>query len=157
MPSYAFSLKIGTPIILLRNINLLTGLCNVIKLNVTQLVERVIKVQIIIASNIGSHVFIPKIVFHINEGRCPFTIRQRQFPIRPCYGMIINKIQRQSLKVIGIFLKEHVFNHDQLVVAFSRVTSNNRLKIITYDNKGKPFNYTKNIVYKDVIGSISRE
>lgn len=81
----------------------------------------------------------------------------RQFPIRPCYGMIINKIQGQSLKVIGFFLKEQAFNHGQLDVVFSQVTLNNRLKIITYDNKEKPFNYTKNIVYKDVIGSISRE
>jgi ATP-dependent DNA helicase PIF1 len=71
--------------------------------------------------------------------------------------MIINKIQGQSMKVIGIFLKEQVFNHGQLDVAFSQVTLNNRLKIITYDNKEKHFNYTKNIVYKDVIGSISRE
>lgn len=109
------------------------------------------------STNIGSHVFIPRIVFHINEGRCIFITRQRQFPIRPCYGMIINKIQGQSMKVIGIFLKEQVFNHGQLDVAFSQVTLNNRLKIITYDNKEKPFNYTKNIVYKDVIGSISRE
>jgi ATP-dependent DNA helicase PIF1 len=71
--------------------------------------------------------------------------------------MIINKIQGQSLKVIGFFLKEQAFNHGQLDVVFSQVTLNNRLKIITYDNKEKPFNYTKNIVYKDVIGSISRE
>jgi len=76
-----------------------------------QLVERVIEVQIITGSNIGSHVFIPRIVFSINDGRCSFTIKQRQFPIKPCYAMTVNRNQRQPLKIIGVFLKEQVFTH----------------------------------------------
>jgi len=104
--SYALSLKIETPIILLRNINPLAGLCNGTRLIVTQLVERVIEAQIITGSNIGSYVFILGIVFSINDGRCPFTIKWRRFPIKSYYVMVINKNRGQSLKIIGVLLKE---------------------------------------------------
>jgi hypothetical protein len=131
VPSHTISLRIGTPIMLLRNLNLSAGLCNGTRLIVTQLAERVIEAQIITGSFIGNRVFIPRIVFPINDAKCPFTIKRRQFPIRPCYAMTINKSQGQSLKVVGVFLKDQVFTHGQLYVALSRVTSRQGLKIIT--------------------------
>ncbi|KAI9391145.1 hypothetical protein POPTR_007G048501v4 [Populus trichocarpa] len=122
---------------------------------VTQLAERVIEAQIIIGSFIGNRVFIPRIVFPINDAKCPFTIKRRQFPIRPCYAMTINKSQGQSFKVVGVFLKDQVFTHGQLYVALSRVTSRQGLKIITCDAEGNHSIYAKNIVYKDVLSSLS--
>ena len=65
--------------------------------------------------------------------------------------MTINKSQGQSLKIVGVFLKEQVFSHGQLYVALSRVTLKNGLKIISLDHEGKPSCYAKNIVYKDII------
>uniref|UniRef100_A0A2K2AZJ5 Uncharacterized protein n=1 Tax=Populus trichocarpa TaxID=3694 RepID=A0A2K2AZJ5_POPTR len=47
VPSHTISLRIGTPIMLLRNLNLSAGLCNGTSLIVTQLAERVIEAQII--------------------------------------------------------------------------------------------------------------
>ena len=118
VPSHALSLKIGTPIMLLHNINSSVGLCNGTRLIATQLAERVIEAHILIGSNIGSNVFIPRIVFPINDGRCPFTIKGRQFSIKPCYTMTINKSQGQSLKVVGVFLKEQVSKHGQIIHCF---------------------------------------
>nr|XP_034897676.1 ATP-dependent DNA helicase pif1-like [Populus alba] len=151
VPQHSISLKIGTPIMLLRNLSPSAGLCNGTRLIVTQLAERIIEAQIITGSNIGDRVFIPRIVFPVNDKKCPFTIKRRQFPIRPCYAMTINKSQGQSLKIVGVFLKEQVFSHGQLYVALSRVTSKNGLKIISLDHEGKPSCYAKNIVYKDII------
>ena len=151
VPQHSISLKIGTPIMLLRNLNPSAGLCNGTRLIVTQLANRIIEAQIITGSNIGDRVFIPRIIFPINDKKCPFTIKRRQFPIRPCYAMTINKSQGQSLKVVGVFLKEQVFSHGQLYVALSRVTSKNGLRIISFDHEGKPSCYAKNIVYKDII------
>jgi hypothetical protein len=56
--------------------------------------------------------------------------------------------------LLGVFLKEQVFTHGQLYIAFSRVTSENGLRITTHNNEGKTSNHAKNIVYKDVIGSL---
>jgi hypothetical protein len=151
VPQHSISLKIGTPIMLLRNLSPSAGLCNGTRLIVTQLADRIIEAQIITGSNIGDRVFIPRIIFPINDKKCPFTIKRRQFPIRPCYAMTINKSQGQSLKVVGVFLKEQVFSHGQLYVALSRVTSKNGLRIISFDHEGKPSCYAKNIVYKDII------
>ena len=70
--------------------------------------------------------------------------------------MTINKSQGQSLRTIDIFMKEQVFTHDQLYVALSRATSRKGLKIISYDNKGRPSAYAKNIIYKDIISALPR-
>ena len=133
---------------LLRNISPVIGLCNGTRLIITQLTDRVIEAQIITGSNIGDRVFIPRIVFPINDGKCPFTIKRRQFPIRLCYTMTINKSQGQSLKFVGVFLKEQVFTHGQLYVALSRVTSKKGLKIISCDQEGKQLDQAKNIVQR---------
>jgi ATP-dependent DNA helicase PIF1 len=41
----------------------------------------------------------------------PFILRRRQFPVRPTFGMTINKAQGQTLKMVGIFLPKPVFTH----------------------------------------------
>jgi ATP-dependent DNA helicase PIF1 len=41
----------------------------------------------------------------------PFTLRRRQFPVRPTFAMTINKAQGQTLKMVGIFLPKPVFTH----------------------------------------------
>uniref|UniRef100_A0A6N2MB69 ATP-dependent DNA helicase n=1 Tax=Salix viminalis TaxID=40686 RepID=A0A6N2MB69_SALVM len=156
IPSHELALKIGTPVMLLRNISPSIGLCNGTRLIITQLSSKVIQAQIITGSNIGNQVFIPRIIFPINEIRCPFTIKRRQFPLKPCYAMTINKSQGQSLKIVGIFLQDQVFTHGQLYVALSRVTSKKGLKIISCDNEGRPSTYAKNIVYKDIISAIPK-
>jgi hypothetical protein len=135
---------------LLRNLNLSAGLCNG-----TRLAERVIEAQIITGSFIDNHVSIPRILFLINDTKCSFTIKRKQFPMRPCYVMTINKSQGQSLKIVGVFLKELVLTHGQLYIALSRVTSKQGLKIITCDAKGNHSIYVKNIMYKDVLCPLS--
>lgn len=77
----------------------------------------------------------------------PFVFKRRQFPVRICYAMTINKNQRQSLNKIGVYLPGTVFGHGQLYVALSRATSPQGLKILMKQQENQPPNTTKNIVY----------
>ena len=63
--------------------------------------------------------------------------------------MSINKAQGQTVKNVGLDLRNGVFTHGQLYVAISRVTSVWNIKAIWDSNLDGPV--TKNIVYPEVI------
>ena len=77
---------------LLRNLNQTAGLCNGTRLIVTQLADWVIEAKIITGTNIGSKVFIPRIILSPTESNWPFILKRRQFPISVSFAMTINKI-----------------------------------------------------------------
>ena len=65
---------IGTPIMLLRNLNQSIGLYNGTRLIITQLTNRIIDGQIINSNNKNKKVYIPRIEMIINETRWPITL-----------------------------------------------------------------------------------
>ncbi|EOA37635.1 hypothetical protein CARUB_v10012091mg, partial [Capsella rubella] len=85
--------KKGVPIMLLRNINPKEGMCNGTRMIVTNLGERVIEAEIVTGTHVGKKVFIPRIILSQTQTDHPFTLRRRQFPVRVCYTMTINKSQ----------------------------------------------------------------
>ncbi|KAJ0502191.1 putative DNA helicase [Helianthus annuus] len=153
-PPHELELKVNVPVILIRNINQTSGLCNGTRLIVTQLLSRVIEAQIMTGTTIGQRVYIPRITLtHVDE-QLPFTFKRKQFPLKLCYAMTINKSQGQSLNKIGIYLLEPLFGHGQLYVALSCATSPQSLKILCVPNANAPLNFTKNIVYSDFLKEI---
>lgn len=60
LPPHKLELKIGTPIILIRNLNLAGGLCNGTRMIVTQLFTKVIEAKIITGTRIAQRVFFTK-------------------------------------------------------------------------------------------------
>ncbi|KAK4581326.1 hypothetical protein RGQ29_024831 [Quercus rubra] len=150
LPNYKLTLKVGLPIMLLRNLNQNEGLCNGIRLIITKLVAWVIEAKIITDTNIGTCVFIPRITLSPSDSKLPFVLKRRQFPISMCFAMTINKSQGQSLKHVGVYLPKPVFSHGQLYVAISRVTSKDGLKFHIINDETDQSCGTKNIVYKEV-------
>ena len=53
LPPHKLTIKIGSPLILLRNINLKQGLCNGTRLVLKQIFKRVLKVEIMNGSHAG--------------------------------------------------------------------------------------------------------
>ena len=151
-PPHKLILKVGAPIMLLRNINPAEGLCNGTRLIVKQLQRSVIDAEIITGSHIGQRVFIPRIRMAPSDTDLPFQLIRRQFPIRLAFAITINKAQGQTIPYMGLYLPNPIFAHGQLYVALSRVQSKNYIKILVKDHghiNGEV--YTKNIVYREIL------
>jgi len=154
IPHHKLMLKVGSPVMLLRNLNQSAGLCNGTRLIITQLGARVLEAQIITGSHIGDKVLLPRIALHVSSTKWPFVLSRRQFPVRLCYAMTINKSQGQTLQNVGLYLPRLVFSHGQLYVAISRVTSRKGLRILIDDDTDPNTNATQNIVYKEILRSL---
>ncbi|PIA65182.1 hypothetical protein AQUCO_00100579v1 [Aquilegia coerulea] len=140
--------NIGCPIMLLRNLQPRDGLCNGTRLMVIQFATRVIEAKILNGSHVGNYVFIPRITLQPSVSETPFQMARRQFPVRLAFAMTINKSQGQSVKYVGIDLRNHVFSHGQLYVALSRCTSSNRISVLLGNEDDDK---TTNVVYPEVL------
>lgn len=176
LPLHETRLKVGVPIILLRNLDPGSGLCNGTRLMVTDLARFVIKAQIMTGDFKGDIVLIPRIALDhsddvslLSEGfdlicspfsfcdarfsysvqTLPFTLRRLQFPVKLAFSLTINKSQGQSLDVVALDLTTSVFSHGQLYVALSRATSSNRLAILLPRDQWQS-RKTKNVVFRGV-------
>ncbi|KAH7653509.1 DNA helicase protein [Dioscorea alata] len=134
IPNHELTLKIGCVIMLIRNISQTNGLCNGTRLIITQMHHNILEAIIISGSNIGDKVYIPRIIMPVQQGKWPFIMCRKQFPVKLSYAMTINKSQGQTLELVGLFLPKPVFSHGQLYVALSRVSSVEGLKVLILDD-----------------------
>jgi ATP-dependent exoDNAse (exonuclease V) alpha subunit len=149
LPLHKLQLKVGCPVMILRNLNPREGVCNGSRGIVTRMSNRVLEVRLLTGDHAGKTTFIPRISILPSSTQVPFEFCRRQFPIKVSFAMSINKSQGQSVKHVGLDLRNAVFTHGQLYVAVSRVTSVWNIKAIWDSNLEGPI--TKNIVYPEVI------
>jgi hypothetical protein len=149
MPLSKLKLKVGCPVMVLRNLNPSEGVCNGSRGIVTRMSNRVLEVRLLSGEHAGNTTFIPRLSIIPSSTQVPFDFCRRQFPVKVSFAMSINKSQGQSVNYVGLDLRNAVFTHGQLYVAVSRVTSVHNIKAIWDSNIAQPI--TKNIVYPEVI------
>ncbi|CAN0897211.1 ATP-dependent DNA helicase PIF1 [Linum grandiflorum] len=154
MPEHKLNFKPYIIVMLLRNLNPSAGLCNGTRILITHLGNNVIRGLIVGGTFDGSVAIIPRIVLDYTDTNWPFTLKRRQYPLRPCYAMTINKSQGQTLEHIGVYLPTPVFSHGQLYVALSRVRSACGIHIALEAASTHPPNTTRNIVYHEIFDDL---
>ena len=79
-------------------------------------------VEVVIAAGIysGQNHSITRIPLRSSDTMFPFQFERKQFPLLPCFTMTINEAQGQTLKVLGLDLRQLIFAHGMLYVALSR-------------------------------------
>ncbi|CAN1831048.1 ATP-dependent DNA helicase PIF1 [Linum perenne] len=150
MPEHQLRLKPYAIVMLLRNLNPSAGLCNGTRILLTHLGEHTLRGLIIGGSFEGTIAIIPRIVLDKTDPNWPFTLKRRQYPVRLCYAVTINKSQGKTLEHIGIYLPNPVFSHGQLYVALSRARSVEGVHISIQNDANIPETSTRNIVYKEI-------
>lgn len=153
LPLGHLRLKIGAPIIILRNIDPINGLCNGTRCTVSRITSRCLEVRLNNPGTGSPYRLIYRCKLTADRSGLPFTLIRRQFPIRLAYAMTINKAQGQSLSHVGIDLRVQPFSHGQLYVALSRTTNAENVSLLlSPDNTDRKVD---NVVYPEVLQDFS--
>ena len=148
LPPSRLALKVGAPVLLLHNLYPKEGLCNGRRMMVTRLGLHCIEVQILGGDFHGQRKLIPRILLSTAEGELPFVLPRKQFPIKLCCAMTVNKSQGQILGIVGLDLRTAALTHGQLYVAMSRFTNIANLAIL---HASSPPVVTQNIVFPELL------
>ncbi|GBM81942.1 hypothetical protein AVEN_4095-1 [Araneus ventricosus] len=126
MPPQRLQLKIGSVIILLRNLDP-PKLCNETRLSAKRLLTDIIEATILTGKQKGQDVLITRIPLVPTD--INFSFKRLQFSVRLAFAITVNKAQGQSINWCGVNLESPCFSHGQLYVACSRVGSPKHLFI----------------------------
>ena len=92
-PPHSLRLKIGMPVMAIRNLSPSQGIANGTRMVIEKLLPYTIKVKLLTGARAGSIVMIPRTTFISKDNELPFKLQRRQYPIKPAWAMTINKAQ----------------------------------------------------------------
>lgn len=101
--------QIGFLVMLLKNISPLQGLHNRIKLDITWLMDWVLRARILRGQFPKNLVFIPQITVTLLIKELLFILKRKKFLICIAFKRTINKFQRQLMKHIGLNLEGVIY------------------------------------------------
>jgi ATP-dependent DNA helicase PIF1 len=152
LPNHRLFLKLGMPLMLMRNLNPKMGLCNGTRLIFNKVLNKhLLECTIVGGEHKDRKVLIPRITLKPKDREYPFEWCRRQFPVRVAFAMTINKSQGQTLSNVGVWLNDPCFGHGQLYVCISRVGSPKDIKFAIRKLDGQLWNITSNVVYDEVL------
>ena len=154
---HRLQLKVGMMVMLIHNLDVENGHCNGVEYVINNLRSRVIEMTSLNGSNPRAKLLVPRIIMISNDSTLPFTLRRKQFPIRPAFAMTANKSQGQTLARVGIYLGQDFFSHGQLYVGLSRCGNRKEIKILSRVGKKEGYEgiVMRNRVFKEVLTALS--
>jgi ATP-dependent DNA helicase PIF1 len=70
-----------------------------------------IDAEIVLGQYAGMRSFLPRIPLCPSDDEMfPFQFKRKQFPIRLCFAMTVNKAQGQTIPNVGVYLPKPVFS-----------------------------------------------
>ncbi|KAF1871705.1 hypothetical protein Lal_00020499 [Lupinus albus] len=90
--NHKIKLKVGTPIMLLRNLDQAEGLCNGTRLVVTRMTKHVLEPKIMSGKNTRNIIYIPCMSMSQSQSPWPLKMIRRQFSIVVSYALTIVRI-----------------------------------------------------------------
>jgi ATP-dependent DNA helicase PIF1 len=149
LPPYELRITKECPVMLVRNLNPAAGLSNGTRLTIESIHDHILVCKIINGDKkfVGEEVMIPRMKLESND-EFPFKLTRRQFPVKPCFAMTMNKCQGQTIEFVGLDMTKATFSHGQCYVAFSRVRGWDFIKVAVDPEKG---NKVLNVVWKEVL------
>ena len=150
MPEHRLCLKVGSIIMLLRNLDIQRGLCNGTRLTVKEMYDNLIVADTVAIDK--QRVLILRIKLAPSDANLPFVLERRQLPVRLAYSTTINKAQGQTFEYTYL----HQFSvMDSYYVALSRAKSFKDIYVqicetTTQGRRNTKF-ITLNVVYYEVL------
>jgi ATP-dependent DNA helicase PIF1 len=136
---------------LLRNLCPKEGLCNGSRMVITSLRAHSFEGRLLGGDFDGQLRVIPRIKLSDKDKSLGIPFSRKQFPVRLCFAMTINKSQGQSFHTVGVDLRTPVFTHGQFYVAVSRTSSVEGLSILLPENSNSK---TLNVSYPEVLADL---
>ena len=148
-PPNQLRLLVGMPVIILRDLNAASGMCNGSKAIVRRIRHRCVEVEISPEKKTGKREFTTRLPLQAPDSGAPFALVRYQCPLRPCCAITVNKIQRQTTQRVGSYLPQSVFPHGQLYVAMGGAEKRSQVYVLLPYIDGRPV--TRNAVYKELL------
>jgi hypothetical protein len=154
-------LKVGAPVILLRNFDVKAGHCNGTRYIIKEIRKYSLELEKLSASNHDVHgtLELPRIPMGYNPKDMPMSMQRLQFPIKLAFAVTFHRSQGQSVEHCGILLPRDVWTHGQIYVAFSRCGNPRNVHVWANQDEFKSMGlaptakWMMNVVYPEVLGS----
>ncbi|XP_058780520.1 uncharacterized protein LOC131654113 [Vicia villosa] len=122
LPNQIIKLKVGTLIMLLRNLDQTGWFYNGTRLIVIKFVDHILEAKMMFGTHDRNVIYILRITTSPSQSPWPFKLSRRKF-MNISYAMTINKSKDQSLDFVELYLPYYVFIRGQLYVEVSRLAT----------------------------------
>ena len=103
LPLAKLRLKIGCPVMVLRNLYPSEGVCNGSRGIVKRMSTRVIEIELLSEDYRGKRVFIPRIKLTPADSQVPFKLERFQFPLKLCFARTVSQFRGSQYEDSGFY------------------------------------------------------